>query len=67
VIIVEMTGNQDNIVPLMAASVLGYGTARLISPSPLYHALSRLFIADVLRRRRANAVAARDPDASVAE
>lgn len=67
VIIVEMTGNQDNIVPLMAASVLGYGTARLISPSPLYHALSRVFIADVLRRRRANTVAARDPDASVAE
>ncbi|MGN6549825.1 MAG: chloride channel protein [Pararhizobium sp.] len=52
VIIVEMTGNQGNIVPLMAASVLGYGTARLITPEPLYHALSRFSIADALRRRR---------------
>ncbi|MGB8621458.1 MAG: chloride channel protein, partial [Paracoccaceae bacterium] len=53
VIIVEMTGNHDNVVPVMAASMLGYGTARLITPEPLYHALSRLFIADALRRRRA--------------
>jgi H+/Cl- antiporter ClcA len=49
-----MTGNHSNAVPLMAASMLGYGTARLITPHPLYHALSRLFIADVLRRRRSS-------------
>jgi H+/Cl- antiporter ClcA len=55
VIILEMTGNHDNVIALMAASVLGYGTARLISREPLYHALSRLFIADVLRQRRATA------------
>ncbi|WEX07182.1 chloride channel protein [Chelativorans sp. AA-79] len=53
VIILEMTGNHANVIPLMAASMLGYGTARLITPEPLYHALSRLFIADTLRRRRA--------------
>lgn len=53
VIILEMTGNHDNVMALMAASVLGYGTARLITREPLYHALSRLFIADVLRQRRA--------------
>ncbi len=53
VIILEMTGNHDNVIALMAASVLGYGTARLITREPLYHALSRLFIADVLRQRRA--------------
>ncbi len=52
VIILEMTGNHDNVLALMAASVLGYGTARLITREPLYHALSRLFIADVLRQRR---------------
>jgi len=56
VIILEMTGNHDNVIPLMAASVLGYGTSRLISPEPLYHALSRLFIADALRRRRAEQI-----------
>lgn len=52
VIIVEMTGNHGNIVPVMASAMLGYGTARVISPETLYHALSRLFIADALRRYR---------------
>jgi H+/Cl- antiporter ClcA len=62
VIILEMTGNHGNAVPLMAASMLGYGTARLITPEPLYHALSRLFLADVLRRRRAEAASASTDD-----
>ncbi|MBB5701104.1 H+/Cl- antiporter ClcA [Ochrobactrum daejeonense] len=53
VIILEMTGNHSNVIPLMCASMLGYGTARLISREPLYHALSRNFVADVLRQRRA--------------
>ena len=53
VIILEMTGNHNNVIPLMCASMLGYGTARLISNEPLYHALSRNFVADVLRQRRA--------------
>jgi H+/Cl- antiporter ClcA len=57
VIILEMTGNHDNVIALMAASVLGYGTARLITREPLYHALSRMFIADVLRQRRALTIA----------
>lgn len=53
VIILEMTGNHDNIIPLMFASVLGYGTARMISREPLYQVLSRALMADVIRRRRA--------------
>jgi H+/Cl- antiporter ClcA len=53
VIILEMTGNHDNVIALMLASMLGYGTARLISHEPLYHALSRVFIAEAIRRRRA--------------
>ena len=53
VIILEMTGNHDNVIALMLASMLGYGTARMISREPLYHALSRVFIADAIRRRRA--------------
>ena len=53
VIIVEMTGNQTNIVPIMTASMIGYGVSRVISPQPLYHALSRNFLADSIRRRRA--------------
>lgn len=57
VIILEMTGNHDNVIPLMCAAMLGYGTARLASHEPLYHALSRLFIAEAIRRRRAQAAA----------
>jgi H+/Cl- antiporter ClcA len=53
VIILEMTGNHDNVIALMLASMLGYGTARLISREPLYHALSRIFIAEAIRRKRA--------------
>lgn len=54
VIILEMTGNHANVIPLMCASMLGYGTARMISREPLYHGLSRLIVADALRRRRAD-------------
>ncbi|WP_062209082.1 chloride channel protein [Aureimonas sp. AU12] len=53
VIILEMTGNQGNVIPLMLAALLGYGTARLVSGEALYHSLSRNFVADVIRTRRA--------------
>ncbi|MFD1984195.1 chloride channel protein [Mesorhizobium newzealandense] len=56
VIILEMTGNHDNVIALMCAAMLGYGTARLISREPLYHALSRVFIAEAIRRRRTRSV-----------
>lgn len=55
-IILRMIGNHDNVIAPMCASVLGYGTARVISRESLYHALSRLFIADAIRRRRAETV-----------
>lgn len=55
VIILEMTGNHDNVIALMCAAMLGYGTARMISREPLYHALSRVFIAEAIRRKRAEA------------
>lgn len=53
VIILEMTGNHEAVIPIMAASMLGYVTSRLISAEPLYHGLSRVFIAQVIRARRA--------------
>ncbi|KFE34428.1 chloride channel protein [Thioclava atlantica] len=57
VIIFEMTGNHDAFGPIMIAAMLGYGTSRFIAPEPLYHVLSRLFIADAIRgaRRAENA------------
>lgn len=53
VIIIEMTGNHQAVIPIMAASMLGYITSRMLSPEPLYHGLSRAFIAASIRARRA--------------
>lgn len=44
VIILEMTGNSANVIPLMLAAVLGMSVSRLIAPAPLYHTLSRGFL-----------------------
>lgn len=44
VIILEMTGNDANVIPLMLASMLGLGASKLIAREPLYHALSRGFL-----------------------
>jgi H+/Cl- antiporter ClcA len=46
-------------VPVMAAAMIGYGTSRLIAPEPLYHALSRIWAADTIRRIRAVSGAAK--------
>jgi hypothetical protein len=37
----------------MVASMLGYLTSRLFSREPLYHGLSRVFIAQSIRAKRA--------------
>lgn len=44
VIIVEMTANHTMVIPLMLAAMLGYGTSRLLCPTPLYHALAERFL-----------------------
>jgi H+/Cl- antiporter ClcA len=45
VIILEMTDNDVNVIPLMVASVLGFGASKLVMKQPLYHALSKGFMA----------------------
>jgi H+/Cl- antiporter ClcA len=52
VIILEMTDSHHNVIALMATSMLGYITSRLINREPLYHGLSRAFIADGIRHQR---------------
>lgn len=54
VIVLEMTGNQGNVLPIMVASMLGYGVSRMILPESLYGALARLWIADIIRLKRAS-------------
>ncbi|ACI54068.1 Chloride channel core [Rhizobium leguminosarum bv. trifolii WSM2304] len=55
VIILEMTGDHQAVIPIMAVSMIGYITSRLLSREPLYHGLSRVFIAAAIRARRAEA------------
>jgi H+/Cl- antiporter ClcA len=44
VIILEMTGNDANVIPLMLAAVIGFGASKLVAPEPLYHGLAAMFI-----------------------
>jgi H+/Cl- antiporter ClcA len=44
VIILEMTGNDANVIPLMLAAVIGFGSAKLVAPEPLYHGLAAMFV-----------------------
>lgn len=53
VIILEMTGNHRCMIPIMAASMLGYLTSRIVMPEQFYHGMSRIFVAQVIRARRA--------------
>ncbi|MBX5185167.1 chloride channel protein [Rhizobium sp. NZLR5] len=57
VIILEMTGDHQAVIPIMAVSMIGYVTSRLLSREPLYHGLSRVFIAAAIRARRARELA----------
>ncbi|GAA3063113.1 chloride channel protein [Rhizobium viscosum] len=57
VIILEMTGDHQAVIPIMAVSMIGYVTSRILSREPLYHGLSRVFIAAAIRARRAKEVA----------
>lgn len=59
VIILEMTGDHHAVIPIMAVSMIGYVTSRILSREPLYHGLSRVFIAAAIRTRRA---ASQPPD-----
>jgi H+/Cl- antiporter ClcA len=47
-----MTGDHRAVIPIMAVSMIGYVTSRILSREPLYHGLSRVFIAAAIRARR---------------
>ena len=53
VIIIEMTGDHRAVIPIMATAMIGFITSRILSREPLYHGLSRVFIAAAIRSRRA--------------
>lgn len=45
VIVTEMTDNHAMVVPVMMASLIAYGTSRLICEEGIYHALAKGFVA----------------------
>lgn len=49
VIVMEMTGDRDMLIPLMATSLLAYGVSKLVCPEPVYHALAHA----IIRREKA--------------
>ncbi|WLS00804.1 chloride channel protein [Shinella sumterensis] len=67
VIILEMTGDHESVIPIMAVSMLGYLTSRILSREPLYHGLSRVFIAAAIRARRAAEREAGETDKSAGQ
>ncbi len=44
VIVMEMTGNQSMLLPLMATSFIAYGISTLICKQPIYRALAEAFV-----------------------
>lgn len=62
VIILEMTGAHQAVMPIMAVSMIGYITSRTLSRDPLYHGLSRVFLAAAIRARRASEKSSQTPE-----
>ncbi|MNL83533.1 hypothetical protein D3C87_2112110 [compost metagenome] len=48
-----MTDSHEGVISLMAAAMIGYVTSRLVSREPLYHGLSRAWVAESIRFQRA--------------
>ncbi|TCT37846.1 chloride channel protein [Martelella mediterranea] len=67
VIILEMTDNHDGIITLMATSMLGYIASRMVLSEPLYHGLSRAFIADSIKFQRAKNRSSSETEKSTVE
>jgi H+/Cl- antiporter ClcA len=53
VIVMEMTDDQNTLLALMAAAMIGYGVSYLLSPQPLYHSLAQVLIEREEQRERA--------------
>ena len=52
VIIMEMTGNQDILLPLMATCLIADGLSKLVSPQPIYRALAEDFMKNLARQEQ---------------
>lgn len=53
VIVMEMTGNHDMLLPLMAAAFIARWCSRLICPHPLFHTLAKAYLKKHSQQRQA--------------
>lgn len=44
IIVMEMTDNQEMLLPLMATAFIAFGSSHLVCPKPLYHSLAQAFV-----------------------
>jgi H+/Cl- antiporter ClcA len=44
IIVMEMTNDQDMLLPLILTSFIAFGVSHLVCPQPIYHALARAFL-----------------------
>ncbi len=44
IIVIEMTDNQEMLLPLMATSLIAFGSSHLVCPRPIYHNLAQAFL-----------------------
>ena len=44
IIVMEMTDNQEMLLPLMATAFIAFGSSHLVCPKPLYHTLAQAFL-----------------------
>lgn len=44
VIVIEMTAEEEMLLPLLATSFIAYGASHLVNPRPLYHTMAQAFI-----------------------
>ncbi len=54
IIIMEMTNNQNILLPLMAVALIADGVSKLLSPQPIYRALAEEFIRDLCKEEKKN-------------
>ncbi len=51
VIVMEMTDNQQLLLPLMATAFIAYGTSRFVCPEPIYRELSKAFLPQPVEKK----------------
>jgi H+/Cl- antiporter ClcA len=57
IIVMEMTNDQDMLLPLILTSFIAFGVSHLVCPQPIYHALARAFLGkEAVKNEKAGAI-----------